>query len=95
MSKRSRPKPPEMCPVCGDEVPRNALACGECGADHNSGWRTDADVNDALGGTDEDFDYEEFVRNEFGKSAKPRGIGTVWWITALLLLLALVLAYWL
>ena len=84
---------PESCPVCGEDVPRNALACPECGADHNSGWRVEADLNDALGESTDGFDYEEFVRNEFGNSMKSRGLSTIWWITALLLLLAMVWAY--
>lgn len=83
----SRPKPPESCPVCGEDVPRKALACPECGADHNSGWRPDAD-SIGQAGDDDDFDYEEFVQNEFGGGAKPKRIQWVWWITAILLLLA-------
>ncbi len=93
MSKRSQPPAPEICPVCGEEVPRDALACRECGADHNSGWRTDADLEDALGESSDDFDYEEFVREEFGPSVKPRGISMLWWITALILLGALLLFF--
>jgi endogenous inhibitor of DNA gyrase (YacG/DUF329 family) len=88
------PKPaPEICPVCGEDVPRNALACPECGADHNSGWREDADTTDAVGGTGDDFDYNEFVQEEFGTGAKPRGISTIWWISAIVLLLALALMW--
>ena len=84
---------PEICPVCGEDVPRNALACPECGADHNSGWRDEVEATDALGGTDDDFDYEQFVQEEFGTSAKPRGIMTIWWISAIVLLVALVLMW--
>jgi hypothetical protein len=84
---------PEICPVCGEDVPRNALACPECGADHNSGWREDADATDALGGTADDFDYDDFVQEEFGNAAKPRGIKTIWWISAIVLLLALALMW--
>jgi hypothetical protein len=84
----ARPKlePPEVCPVCGEDVPRGSLACPVCGADHNSGWRLDADTNGALDLPDDDFDYEQFVRREFGSSAKPAGIRTIWWITAIILL---------
>ncbi|MEO5720702.1 MAG: zinc ribbon domain-containing protein [Chthoniobacterales bacterium] len=95
MSKRSPLPAPEICPVCGEEVSRNALACRECGADHNSGWRIDADLHDALGESSEDFDYDDFVRSEFGSSVKPGGIRTLWWITALILLLALGALYFL
>ena len=88
---KHRPQPPETCPVCGEEVPRNALACPECGADHNSGWREDADSIDAS--DDAEFDYEEFVEREFGDSPKPAGIKPLWWITAIVLLLAFVAFY--
>ena len=32
---------------------------------------------------DEEFDYDEFVKEEFGTGrAKPRGIHWLWWLTA-------------
>ena len=74
-------------------MPRNALACPECGADHNSGWREDASARDALGESDDDFDYEAFVQEEFGTAAKPRGIKAIWWITAIVLFAALALMW--
>ena len=84
MAKLTSPKTPEICPVCGEEVPRGAVACSECGADHNSGWREDAESYDALGLPDDNFNYEEFVEQEFGGSPKPAAIKAVWWITAIL-----------
>jgi hypothetical protein len=91
---RPRLEPPEICPVCGEDVPRRSLACPTCGADHNSGWRIDADAHDTLDlPDDDDFDYDEFVRREFSSSAKPPGIKTIWWITAIILL-ALSLAFY-
>ena len=31
--------PPEICPACGAQVPRNAKACPECGSDgENFDW---------------------------------------------------------
>ena len=83
--------PPAVCPVCGEDVPRNALACPECGADHNSGWREDAERYDGVD-LPEEFDYEDFTRREFGgKSAKPPGISSLWWITAIVVLALTVL----
>ena len=79
-------KPPEVCPVCGEDVPRASLACRECGADHNSGWRIDAGIHDGLDLPEHDFSYDEFVRREFGSSPKPAGIKTIWWVTAMILL---------
>ena len=77
--------PPAVCPVCGEDVPRKALACPECGADHNSGWREDAGSYDGVDLPDE-FDYAEFTRKEFGGSLKPAGISWVWWVTAIVVI---------
>ncbi|MEY2563796.1 MAG: hypothetical protein QOH88_1989 [Verrucomicrobiota bacterium] len=95
MSKdqRARLKPPEICPVCGEDVPRSALACPECGADHNSGWREDAETYEALDLPEEDFNYDKFVREEFGSSYKPAGLKTIWWVTAILIIAASVVLY--
>ena len=89
---KSRLKPPKVCPVCGEDVPPAALACPECGADHDSGWQENADVYDAVDLPDEDFDYQEFVKQEFGSSDKP-AIKRIWWITALILIATLIAIY--
>ena len=89
---RSKLKTPKVCPVCGDDVPRGALACPECGADHNSGWREGADNYDAVDLPDEEFNYDEFVKQEFGSSRRPT-IKTVWWIMAILVVAAFVAIY--
>jgi len=89
--KKRKTETPEICPVCGEDVPRGALACPECGADHNSGWREDAERYDGIDLPDE-FNYEEFTRSEFGSSVKPAGISAVWWVTAIVVL-ALTLLY--
>src|SRR5438093_8239461 len=91
--KRLRPRTPELCPVCNEDVPRGALACPECGADHNSGWREDADTYDAVDLADDDFNYDVFVKQEFGSSQKPTSIKTVWWITAILVIVAFIAIY--
>ena len=83
---------PKVCPVCGEDVPRTASACPECGADHTSGWRENAETYDAVGLSDEDFNYEEFVKQEFGSSRRPV-IKTVWWIIAILLIAAFIAIY--
>jgi len=45
-----------------------------------------------VGLSDEDFSYEEFVKQEFGSSRRP-AIKTVWWITAILLVAAFIAIY--
>ena len=81
---------PQVCPVCSEDVPRGALACPECGADHMSGWREDADTADGIGLPDDEFNYDEFVQSEFGRSLKPQGTTWAWWAAAVVALLALV-----
>lgn len=83
-------KTPEICPVCGEEVPAEALACPECGADERSGWRENTGATDGLDLPDEEFAYGEFVQREFGPSpVKPEGIAWAWWAAAVAALLAL------
>jgi hypothetical protein len=79
---------PEICPNCGATVPRNAKACPECGSDEQTGW-SDATETDGLDLPDENFDYDNFVKKEFGsKSPVPHGIKWFWWLIALLVLVA-------
>jgi hypothetical protein len=83
---------PVACPICGAEVPPNAKACPKCGADEKTGWSEDAETS-GLDLPDEDFDYEEFVKHEFGGGKKapiPRGIHWFWWIVAILIVVAFI-----
>jgi hypothetical protein len=91
--RRTRPRTPDLCPVCNEEVPAGALACPECGADHNSGWRVDANVYDEVELRTDDFNYDDFVRREFGSPVKPTGLKMVGWIAGIVLIVALVLMY--
>jgi hypothetical protein len=86
-------KTPDVCPACGEDVPRNALACPECGADHNSGWREDADTYDGIDLPEETFNHEEFVKREFRPFRNMATIKPVWWVTAILLLVAFAVIY--
>ncbi|HEV2695765.1 MAG TPA: zinc-ribbon domain-containing protein [Verrucomicrobiae bacterium] len=81
---------PETCPNCGTEVPPKAKSCPECGADERTGWAEDAHVSGLGIEEEKEFDYENFVKEEFGggtRSPKPQGISWYWWVTALGLLL--------
>ncbi len=83
--------PPEICPNCGAIVPSGASACAECGADEETGWSERATAQ-RLGLPDDDFDYDEFAREEFGErkpEIKPEGISWFWWVVAILVLGAL------
>lgn len=73
------PKPaPPVCPVCGAEVPEKARACPDCGADHQTGWNEEAAAGDGLDLPDQEFDYDAFVKREFGGVRKPASAKQVW-----------------
>jgi uncharacterized membrane protein YvbJ len=91
--KPTKLEAPDVCPVCGEDVPRGARACPECGADHNSGWQENAGVYDAVDLPDKDFNYEEFVREEFRLAPKPAGVKTIWWIAAIVLIIVFIVIY--
>jgi hypothetical protein len=85
--------PPETCPNCGAEVPPNARACPQCGADDQTGW-SDAAGADGLGLPDEGFDYNDYVEREFGgQKPVPRGIHWFWWLVAIALLAAFIVLW--
>ena len=81
--------PPGDCPICGATVRRGMKACPDCGADDRSGWRDDA-ASDGLDLPDENFDYDQFVENEWGSGRAKSGLPWIWWATGIILLLALV-----
>ncbi len=82
-------QPPECCPNCGAEVPANAKACPECGSDEQTGWSERAEYG-RLGVPDPEFNYGEFVQEEFGEPrSRERGLSWWWWVAAVLLLAAL------
>ena len=85
--------PPEVCPNCGALVPRQAKACPSCGSDEKTGWSESAHASH-LGLPEEHFDYGEFLKEEFDSGrAKPRGVHWLWWLTALLLILAFMVLF--
>lgn len=74
---------PEECANCGAEIPRNARACPECGADERTGWREQS-IYDGLDLPDPEPDPND-------KSTQP-GLALGWKIAGLaLILLAVVL----
>ncbi|MHA3771668.1 zinc-ribbon domain-containing protein [Verrucomicrobiota bacterium sgz303538] len=84
-------QPPEICPVCGEDVPRNAKACPECGADERTGWKEGAMEESGLDLPDEEFDCDKFVSEEFGQGPKKTPVQWFWWLIAVILLIALLL----
>lgn len=86
------PAPPDICPVCGTEVPERARACPECGADEETGWSERARY-EQLGIPDDSFDYEDFVEREFRGKKPRRKWGWLWAAAAILLLLTFAFAW--
>lgn len=88
---------PDVCPHCGALVPEDARACPECGSDEETGW-SDTAQSQRLGLPDEEFDYDEFVKEEFGdrphRRIKPKNIAWIWWAAGLLLLFLFAYGYW-
>ncbi|MBC8000997.1 MAG: zinc-ribbon domain-containing protein [Opitutaceae bacterium] len=86
--------PMDNCPNCGADLPRRAKACPECGADEKTGWSEEAETGH-LNLPEETFDYDRFVKDEFGgeERVKPRNVAWIWWATALVLLILFLLAF--
>jgi uncharacterized membrane protein YvbJ len=84
---------PDNCPNCGADLPRNARVCPECGSDEKTGWSEYAQ-RENLGLPDENFDYEDFVKREFGgKKPLPRGQHWFWWIIGVLVVGAILFMF--
>lgn len=83
---------PETCPHCGAEVPPDAPSCPECGSCDRTGWSEEADLS-GLGIPEQDFDYDDFLRREFGEEKKviPEGVHWFWWVVGLIVAMALLL----
>lgn len=73
------------CPHCGAEIDESAEFCRHCGSSAEDGWGEPGESfdDDPL----EDFDYKEFVRDEFGRSPAATSTSPLWWWTAAALLL--------
>ena len=84
---------PEICPHCGVEVPPRAKVCPACGSDEQTGWSEQAHHGN-LDLPGEHFDYDDFVKREFGGARPiPRGISWFWWLVAALLAAAMI-GFW-
>lgn len=97
MSSRNR-RTPEVCPVCGADVHRNAKACPDCGACHESGWNDISNIYDGLDLPDYAYegDEEKVVRPKFRprKSPERKGLHPAWRIVALVVVLAMFYGFW-
>ena len=75
-----------ICPVCGEEVPRKAKSCPECGACEKSGWGADTHLD----GLDlPDADYTSGRPLEEDSHWKAPGPSKMWVIAAAIVFVAL------
>ena len=80
-TKRSAFAAPSECPVCGAEVPRDARACPQCGADERTGWNEENTRYDGLGLPDEAFSEGTTSKNkEPSRRFSPMGLSVFWWL---------------
>jgi predicted amidophosphoribosyltransferase len=79
-----------VCPHCGADVPCEALFCRQCGADTESGWNDDSPADPPAGYYDDDFDYAEFLRDEFPEQAESAPLWTAGRIAKVLIVVLLV-----
>ncbi|MFO0941985.1 MAG: zinc ribbon domain-containing protein [Pirellulales bacterium] len=78
------------CPNCGKRVRANARRCHHCGSALDCTDGAQEDSEHAQGGYDEsqdDFDYDEYLENEFGSGDKNK-LSKLWRYTAWVLLFA-------
>jgi uncharacterized membrane protein YvbJ len=72
------------CPHCGAEIRDDARFCRDCGSSDADGWQDE--YGDDVG--DDDFDYEEFVEENFSGRATNTRTRPLWRLVAVVLLLA-------
>jgi len=89
--------PDFRCPTCATPLSPNARSCGRCGAQREGdSWLT-PESYDGLSLDEDTFDYDDFLRREFGSG--PSGGGAnwftrmsgkerFWWFTAVVVLVA-------
>jgi hypothetical protein len=68
------------CKSCHFELSPNARACSRCG--------TPLRAPNSSPEPDDTFDYDDFIRREFGHQIRPSHISPFWWIVAILTLIA-------
>ena len=77
-----------FCPHCGAELDDDATVCPECGSCEDTGWSDRARYENIGVPYEDDFQYEEFVAEEFGSGKKNSdSMKWVWIVVAVFLIL--------
>lgn len=77
------------CPHCGADIRSNARFCRHCGSSDSDGWRE----SDDYGNDEDDFDYEQFVEENFSEGVTNTQTRPLWRLVAVVLLLLFGLSY--
>jgi uncharacterized membrane protein YvbJ len=75
------------CPHCGEEIRADARFCRHCGSSDADGW-SEEDETDM-----DDFDYEQFVEENFTTGSTNTRTRPLWRLVAVVLLLLFALGY--
>ena len=78
-----------ICPVCSEDVPRNAKACPSCGACEKSGWNEDDDYLDGIDLPDEDYTTGRPLEERPRGSRKDVITQRFWMVVAAIVLIAM------
>lgn len=79
-----------ICPECGAEVRVGSKGCSKCASERaTKSWEQD-ETYDGLDLPEEEFNYQDFIDEEFGSGKKRAKIEWFWWAIAVVLLLSLV-----
>lgn len=77
------------CSHCGGEIKASATFCRHCGSSDSDGWSDGEEGYE----TDDDFDYEGFVEDNFGESDANVRTPVHWRTVAVILLVLAAFAY--
>ncbi len=67
-----------LCPKCGREVRVGSNRCLHC--EPKRSWEQDDGCDGLdLADSDEDWDYDDFIRREFSEGGRPAGEGHLCW----------------
>ena len=77
---------PTECANCGSDIPANARACPDCGADERTGWR-ESDIYDGVDLPDPAWAEDE---SPSGRGSS-RELAWYWWAAGLAVLIGLIL----
>ncbi len=71
------------CPHCGADIAADAHFCRHCGSSDADGWKEDWENED-----EDDFDYQQFVQDNFSAQVTNTATPVIWRLTAVVLLVA-------